>query len=76
MERSAAARDILDNVKGDLIRVYPSDTFCADKKRCVTHSTEKLYYYDDDHLSTHGAKLVVADLFKKLDSASKSPDMN
>ncbi|WP_164996735.1 acyltransferase family protein [Vibrio anguillarum] len=67
LERSKRAYQILDEVDGATTRIYPRDIFCADSQRCVTHSQSELYYYDDDHLSTHGAKMVVAEIFNKLD---------
>lgn len=66
--RTEEARNILDSVPDVALRVYPDKIFCADGERCITHSKRKLYYYDDDHLSTHGAKLVVADIFEQLDA--------
>jgi peptidoglycan/LPS O-acetylase OafA/YrhL len=56
--RTKDAFALLDLVIGDVHRVYPSDVFCGGDT-CFANDKDHLYYYDDDHLSTHGAKLLV-----------------
>jgi len=69
-DRTEKTNAILDAVTGDsnrLIRVYPNRLLCSEStQRCRTHSNEALYYFDDDHLSIHGAKLVVDVIERKL----------
>jgi hypothetical protein len=45
----------------NLIRVKPSEVFCDTfvKHRCVAQHNNVPFYYDDDHLSDVGAKLIV-----------------
>jgi len=68
--RTEKTNAILHAVTGDsnrLIRVYPNRLLCSEStQRCRTHSNEALYYFDDDHLSIHGAKLVVDVIERKL----------
>ena len=56
--------ELYDSVGGDnVFRVFPHRILCdtAVDDRCVTNSDDgqHLYYYDDDHPSTEGSKLIV-----------------
>jgi peptidoglycan/LPS O-acetylase OafA/YrhL len=48
--------------------VRPSEVFCDSfrKNRCVAQYDSVPYYYDDDHLSDEGAKLVVDKFLRKI----------
>jgi hypothetical protein len=65
-ERNAEAIDAFDSIPNNknLIRIKPDkilcDTFIAN--RCITHIGSSSLYYDDDHLSNAGAKLVVDEI--------------
>lgn len=68
--RNATAERLLDRVRGaDVRRVYPERLFCnqTHKNRCTVQEGGHLYYYDSNHLSSEGARLVVAELLKELD---------
>jgi len=56
--------DLGDN--DNLIRVFPEKIFCNTKikGRCFSVLSETIYYYDDDHLSNEGARLVVDEVMK------------
>ncbi|PML82015.1 acyltransferase family protein [Enterovibrio norvegicus] len=57
---------VFDSIHGDNVyRVYPSKVFC-DEKWCYGKSSSEIYYYDDDHLSIHGARLLVDEIAKNL----------
>ena len=45
----------------NLARVYPGEIFCDSfvPGRCMTGNGDKIFYFDDDHLSFQGADLVV-----------------
>ncbi len=43
--------------KYDLVLIYPDDIFC-DKIRCYAHKKNNPLFFDDDHLSELGAKLI------------------
>lgn len=44
----------------NLFRVYPEKIFCNTtvKDRCVAHINGELLYYDDDHITKYGARLI------------------
>ena len=61
--------EILDSIQGsNIYRVYPHKLFCDKqiKNRCITNDKESIFYYDDDHLSIIGSKLVVDEIMKKI----------
>jgi peptidoglycan/LPS O-acetylase OafA/YrhL len=49
----------------NLVRIFPTKIFC-DEERCASSLQGVLLYYDDDHLSNEGAKLVVKEILKTL----------
>lgn len=60
--RNKFTYNVLDSIGeyDNLIRVFPEKLFCNIyvEERCVTHLDGKPLYYDDDHLSYLGAKLL------------------
>ena len=50
----------------NLSRVYPTKILCDTyiKERCISELNNVSLYYDDDHLSNEGAKLVVDEVMK------------
>jgi hypothetical protein len=57
------AKDITDafdaiNDSPNLIRLRPSETLC-DALKCYAHDDQKLYYYDDNHLSPGAAQALI-----------------
>jgi hypothetical protein len=61
LQRSKLSYELLDSVKGNhVIRVYPESILC-DESRCnvMDSNHSALYYFDDDHLSVHGADLLI-----------------
>ena len=69
VERTRSTFELFDLIRGDnVIRIYPHKIFCEDNPggRCATHSDTKVWYSDDDHLSSSGAELLNAEIFKKL----------
>jgi peptidoglycan/LPS O-acetylase OafA/YrhL len=52
----------------NLIRIYPEKIFCNTyiSERCVTHTSNQVFYEDDDHLSRAGADLVIKELMKVI----------
>ena len=68
-KRSRDAWALLDSVgeHANLIRIYPDQLLCSEQKqRCYVHNDELVYYYDDDHLSVHGAQLIVNEIAKNI----------
>lgn len=51
----------------NLVRVFPDRLLCSTPtNRCYTHDKKKLLYYDNNHLSQHGAKLLVDEIASGL----------
>jgi peptidoglycan/LPS O-acetylase OafA/YrhL len=67
--RNKLVFEILDSVDNpNIFRVYPHKFFCNTLKqnRCVANDKNSFFYYDDDHLSSHGSKLVVEEIMNKI----------
>lgn len=58
-ERNKIIHDFFENLKKkyNLKLIYPDDIFC-DNSRCYAHKNKLPLYFDDDHLSSEGAKLL------------------
>ena len=43
-----------------MFRVYPNRIFCDNliKDKCISHDETKIYYFDSNHLSIDGSKIV------------------
>ena len=69
-KRNKLVFEILDSIKNENIyRVYPHSYFC-DKQienRCITNDKNNIFYYDGDHLSIQGSKLVVDGIMKEIE---------
>lgn len=69
-ERVKTSNTLLNQVNSEnILRIYPDKIFCDTylKNQCVGATEDKIFYSDDDHLSLEGARLVVYEIFKKLD---------
>ena len=69
-KRNESMFEILDNIKNsNIYRVYPHKLFCDNliENRCIANDEKTIFYYDDDHLSIQGSKLVVDEIFKKIE---------
>jgi peptidoglycan/LPS O-acetylase OafA/YrhL len=68
--RNRFVNDIFDSfsTRENFYPVKPSEIFCNTfiKNRCVAQYDSLPYYYDDDHLSDAGAKLVVDKFLRKI----------
>ena len=75
-KRAKYSFEILDSIKGENIyRVFPHKIFCDSliKNRCVSHNDKKIFYSDDDHLSSRGAEMInslIMDEIKKIEQIS------
>ena len=73
-KRNKLVFETLDSIQNDNIyRVYPHKHFCDNqiKNRCVSNSKDKIYYFNDDHLSLQGSTFVVkdiVDIIKKINN--------
>ena len=62
--------EILDNIENpNIYRVFPHTYFCDKqiKDRCVANDENNFFYYDDNHLSLQGSKLVVDGIMKEIE---------
>ena len=75
-KRAKYSFEILDSIKGkNIYRVFPHKIFCDSliKYRCVSHNDKKIFYSDDDHLSSKGAEMInslIMDEIKKIEQIS------
>ena len=75
-KRAKYSFEILDSIKGENIyRVFPHKIFCDSliKHRCVSHNGKKIFYSDDDHLSSRGAEMInrlIMNEIKKIEKIS------
>ena len=75
-KRAKYSFEILDSIEGENIyRVFPHKIFCDSliKHRCVSHNDKKIFYSDDDHLSSAGAEMInslIMNEIKKIEQIS------
>ena len=61
IDRTKSSFDLLDSIRGKNIhKIYPHKLFCNNQiiNRCMTHNSEHIFYWDDDHLSLPGSKII------------------
>jgi peptidoglycan/LPS O-acetylase OafA/YrhL len=59
--RTKLTFELFDSIEGkNIYRVYPHKLFCNTliKNKCIAHDYEKIYYFDNNHLSIYGASIV------------------
>lgn len=66
LKRNKLSYQVLDDLQNkNLKRIYPEKIFCNSKKnKCYSHDEKNLFFYDEQHLTLYGSKLLV-DLIKK-----------
>ncbi len=68
--RNKEAIELLDSIGANqrLIRIYPDKILCDTyvKDRCVAQINGMPLYFNDDHLNTMGANLVVKEIMKHI----------
>ena len=59
-KRSQKTFDLFNSINHkNLIKIFPHKIFCnASTSRCITHSDDKIFYSDDNHLSLSAAKMI------------------
>ena len=68
-ERAKETFSLYDAIKhNNLKRIYPHELFCNNliENRCIFNNSKKIFYYDDDHLSLDGSKLLLKLVAKEL----------
>jgi hypothetical protein len=75
LKRSQKSFELLDSINHkNVYRIYPNKFFC-DKllaDRCITHDDKNIYYYDDNHLSYEGSKIINEMIIKKIHEINNS----
>tara|TARA_B100000787_G_scaffold85683_1_gene63199 strand:+ start:353 stop:2308 length:1956 start_codon:yes stop_codon:yes gene_type:complete len=74
-KRNKLIFEILDSIQNDNIyRVYPHKYFCNNqiKNRCVANSKDRIYYYDDNHLSQQGLTFLIKDIIDTIKMIKKN----
>ena len=72
--RSSLSNKILDSIKGkNIFRIYISDKICDHEimKKCFAHNNEKIFFYDDHHLSQYMVRKVnkeILSIIQNLDN--------
>ena len=59
-KRTQKTFDLFDSIDHkNLIKIFPHKVFCnVSTSRCITHSNDKIFYSDNNHLSHSAAKMV------------------
>ena len=60
--RTKETFELFDSIKGENIyRVYPHKLFCNTliTNECIAHDYQRIFYFDNNHLSIDGANIVV-----------------
>ena len=74
MSRNKKSFELLDSISNqNIYRIYPHKLFCNTSiaTRCLTHDNENIFYFDYDHLSAYGAKLVNKEIMKIINNINK-----
>jgi len=69
-ERTQSSFELLNSIKGENIyRVFPHQLFCNTliKDRCITHNNKNIFYYDDNHPSYFGSKMINDLIIKEIE---------
>lgn len=70
IDRNKNAYHALNSIKDhvNLIRFKPSDILCNTyvQDRCIVHINSMPLYFDDDHLSDLGARMMINGIFREL----------
>lgn len=73
-DRSKEVTDLFDRLVDDLPNVYAArvdKVLCSETTgRCINANEKGIYYFDDDHLSNAGARLVVPTVVEAIKAAN------
>lgn len=73
LDRSESAVKLFDSFASDhILRVYPANLFCNTELggRCLSHSSEEVFYSDSNHPSEAGSNLIVEELWRVIEKES------
>ena len=69
IERNKFLYDKFDKILNqNIIKIKPHELLCNKKikQKCLTHNENEIFYYDYDHLSFVGSKIILKEIEKKL----------
>ena len=69
IQRTKSSFDLLNSIKGkNIYKIYPHELLCNNqiKNRCMTHNNEHIFYWDDDHTSLQGSKMINDLILKEI----------
>ena len=69
IQRTKSSFDLLNSIKGkNIYKIYPHELFCNNqiKNRCMTHNNKHIFYWDDDHTSLQGSKMINDLILKEI----------
>ena len=65
--RSKKSFDFLDSfTHKNLFKIFPHEVFCDDTD-CYVHNSDRLFYFDSEHLSISGANILSDLIIKKIE---------
>ena len=73
LERTNSSFQLLNSIKNkNVFRVYPNKVFCNNliKGKCISHDKTKIYYFDSNHLSVEGSKIISDLIFNQINFIS------
>ena len=66
-DRSKNSFNFLDSFSHkNLFKIYPHKIFC-DETNCSVHNSDRLFYFDSEHLSVSGASILTDLIIKKIE---------
>ena len=74
MERTNSSFQLLNSFTSkNVLRVYPNRIFCDNliKDECISHDKTKIYYFDNNHLSVDGSKIVSDLILGQINNINK-----
>lgn len=69
-QRRASSKKILDQLgkNPNLLRIFPEKVFCSSEtQRCMTLTKQHILYFDHNHLSVYGARMLANETARALD---------
>jgi hypothetical protein len=75
LDRSESTVELFDSFISDrILRFYPANLFCNTELegRCLSHSSEEVFYSDSNHPSEAGSNLIVEEFWRVIGKESSA----
>lgn len=75
LDRSESTVEVFDSFVSDrILRFYPANLFCNAELggRCLSHSSEEVFYSDSNHPSEAGSRLIVEEFWRVIGKESSA----